>query len=157
MSGKSKRAKHLFATKRNRKGIRMGSFLKSQIWLLMMFICAGLTSCEPTHRQATTESLSKGGSEDHADMGKKPLSREQIIDAANTAARERGWKLEESRSVFDEDNARWRSVFSDITIPEVEGHDYQVIIYIRRAIMPSEPLWVAVDRSTGKVLRVVGD
>jgi hypothetical protein len=90
-------------------------------------------------------------------MGKKPLSREQIIDAANTAARERGWKLEESRSVFDEDNARWRSVFSDITIPEVEGHDYQVIIYIRRAIMPSEPLWVAVDRSTGKVLRVVGD
>jgi hypothetical protein len=128
---------------------------KTQTGLLVIFVGAILTSCGPTRTQMA-ESPRRAGSDSRAHVGKKPLSWEQILEAANTAARERGWKLEEFRIFFDQDNAMWRSIFSGVHFPAVEGHDFQVVIYRWRQIIEGEDRLVVVDKNTGEVLAIRG-
>ncbi len=133
----------------------MGLFMKTHIRLLVL-VCVGVTSCGPTHTQTGSERSKTRDWERQMDMERGMLSREQIIEAANAVAREYGWDPEEAVITWDEGNTRWRHVFSMVHMPELEGHDYQAVIYAPRRLGPSAELWVAVDRNTGEVVRVVG-
>ena len=131
------------------KGIRVDSFTKAQRKALVLIVCVALTSCGPTRTQRTAESP--------AHVENKPLSAEQILAVANAAAQERGWPLAALRVILDEDNAYWKSRgMSKLYIPELEGRDFQVVIYRRRQAMIAEDCVVVVDKNTGEVLLVLG-
>ena len=40
-------------------------------------------------------------------------------------------------------------------IPELDGRDYQVVVYRRKAIMPSGDLMIFIDKNSGEVLCVI--
>ena len=150
---------------------------KMRLLAIGVTVCLGLTSCHPPGRQAASEGLPTGISEGRVDRGRVELSREQIIEAANDAAWMYGWDLNESLVTYDEGNAQWKSMWSDIELllssipasdprraelppvselmPKFEGHDYQVVLYMHRVPRPGAVLWVIVDRHTGEVLKVL--
>jgi len=143
--------------------------------MCLLGVCAYLAatfSCSPMRVQTAPECSLKSDSGGQSAMGKTPLSREQIIEIANAAARDYGWDPGSCTVVFDEGNSAWKSKLSDIQsalasiplperetvglppMPWLEGHDYQVVQYVRRAFGTGADLWVFVDRDTGEVLKV---
>jgi len=86
------------------------------------------------------------------------FSKEQqlIIDAANAAVQEHGADLKKFYVVYDEGNALWRSSVGNIHVPELDGHDYQLVIYAHRdKLQIGGDLWVLVDKNTREVLIVI--
>ncbi len=129
---------------------------KTQILLLTWIIlCALVISCKPKGTPTTREKAQSGVSEGSVKMEKKTLSKEQIIAAATVVVRRHGENPEEYRVIYDEGNAIWIDAASKIPLPmpaELEGHDYQLVIYRLRVSQPGGELWVIVDRNTGEEL-----
>jgi hypothetical protein len=95
------------------------------------------------------------GSDKETQTQKKSLSKKMIIDAANRVARRYDLDPKKVDIIYDENNARWSSFPHRGPLPALEGHDYQVVLYLVRETVPSEPLTVFVDRNTGKVLKIL--
>ncbi len=87
-------------------------------------------------------------------IGNSILSKEQIITAANVAARQHGWNPKKCRIFYDEGNAKWKSVIEE-DVPSLARRDFQVVAYGRQEIVLGGPLLVLVDRNTGDVLKVL--
>jgi len=123
------------------------------IWLMM---CVAITSCLPSQAERGSKKLNKEYSSGQVEGGKTVLSKEKIIKIADRAARRHGRKPEDCIVIYDEENAYWtRNVNARGPWPELEGHDYQAVIYNYRVPRPSGSLWVLVDRNTGNVLKVI--
>jgi len=82
------------------------------------------------------------------------LSREQIIDAANKAARNHGLDPDQMTISYDEGNALWRtSNYTDVS--ELADKDYQAVSYWWKPLAPEGGFWVLVDKKTGRILKTV--
>lgn len=134
----------------------MRSFAETPTTLLMTVVCVGAASCTPTGTQSAAEVPKTVGSDGRMNVESQLLATDQILDAANTTARECGWNLEKFRVFFDEDNAWWRSKLSGVRVPEVEGHDFQVVMYTPREPAEAEDRIIVVDKNTGDILAIVG-
>jgi hypothetical protein len=109
------------------------------------------------------------------------LSKEEIIKAANRAARRRWHNLPKYDIFHDEGNAGWRYLVTRLSVPEVENdrrvwpegafelnlrsrwpklesRDYQAVYYVFRPPPGDKGIygrtWILVDRNTGEVLLV---
>ncbi len=82
---------------------------------------------------------------------KAPLSKEQILAITDAVALERGW-FPQVRRTYDEGNALWKRCYGYWHPPELEGHDYQVVMYVHADALLDGDLEVVVDRNTGAVL-----
>jgi hypothetical protein len=169
-----------------RRGLKM-SVSKTRCFLLSVWIaaCAGTTSCRLVDSKATGDRTQTDSSKKQAEKrDNRLLSKEEIVEAANRAARQRGYKLAKYDIFYDEGNAGWRYLVTRVSPPEyepengrpvwpegafeanlrsrwpkLESHDYQAVIYYRRPPAGRSPgiqgrTWVLVDRNTGEVLLV---
>ena len=119
---------------------------KTAEYLLYIIICTGATSCKPMNVQTSRE----GGVE----MRTRTLAREQIIHRANGVVRQHGRDPKRFHVIYDDGNVAWRSTVK-IPVPELQGHDYQLVMYRPRAQQLGGELWVVVDRNTGDELRFI--
>ncbi len=109
--------------------------------LIVMILCMAMASCSPLNKT------------------KAPAFTEEqqvLIEAASVAVRQHGDDLKKFRVIYDEGNAIWKSDIKNIPVPELDGHDYQLIIYAprdRRQL--GGILYVLVDRNTREVLRII--
>jgi len=87
------------------------------------------------------------------EMRKTELTKEQILKVANGAARRHGRNPEKTRIEYDEENSHWRKVARG-PWRELDGHDFQAVVYWRDPPQPEGGLWVLVDRNTGEILSV---
>ncbi len=126
------------------------------VWLLglAVLVCLATASCEPKHIQTTPQGVKQTGLDGQADKKTTPLSKEQIIAIADAVARDYGWQPEE-RLAYDKGNVLWEAAFRGVRVPELEGHDYQVLVYGRRGVLFGGDLSVVVDRNTGAVLKIL--
>jgi hypothetical protein len=130
----------------------MRSSRKPHILLLIwIVVCVCVISCKPPGKQTSPEKSKSEGSKGQTEMTNITLSKEQIIEIANRAARRHGCNPEEMDVIYDEGNAGWRSIAVG-PWPELEGHDFQAVVYWHRPPIPEGGLWVLVDRNTGQVL-----
>lgn len=134
-------------------------------FLACVIVCMAMASCRSVH-------------EEKASRNAGPCSPQQIMEIADAEACQRGCHPNEWVAIYDEGNAYWKSRLEEIEarrleidalhakydfiepqpplrIPELEGRDYQVVLYRRREIIPSGDLVIFVDRSSGEVLRVI--
>jgi len=81
------------------------------------------------------------------------LSKEQVIKVANNAARRHGQTPEKMHVEYDEGNSHWRDVARG-PWPELEGRDFQAVIYWHQPPIPEGGLWILIDRNSGEVLSV---
>jgi len=124
--------------------------------LMITLVCLATTSCKTVGRQTTREEAAKAGSEQQHAISGTPLSKEQIIAVAQTVARERGW-YPGNLCIYDEGNSLWMRTYGLVPVPELDGHDYQVVMYVRpQAMTDGGDLAIVVDRKTGAVLKVAG-
>ncbi len=82
---------------------------------------------------------------------KAPLSKEQILAITDAVALERGW-FPQVRRTYDEGNALWKRCYGYWHPRELEGHDYQVVMYAHADAVVDGGLEVVVDRNTGAIL-----
>lgn len=138
---------------------------------IIIAVCAGTLSCRPSDAYVSAKGENK-----------RLLLKEEIIDAANTAARKHGSDPPNCDIIYDEENVRWRQavletspaklengrfVWPEGTFdknirrwPQLKGRDYQVVGHWHKsAVVNGVKLphfeggtWVAVDRNTGRVL-----
>jgi len=121
---------------------------------LVAGMCFAVTSCEPGDRQATREGLNKSALEQSADATKAQFSKEQILAITDAVALERGW-FPQVRRTYDEGNALWKRCYRGWHPPELEGHDYQVVMYVHAEAILGGGLEVIVGRYTGAVLMTI--
>lgn len=119
--------------------------------LVCVLVVMELMSCRPSGKQAVLEKSESDSGQRKAEMKKSVLSKEQIIEIANRAARQRGRDPERCVIGYDEGNVFWRKVARG-PWHELEGHDFQAVGYDYREPIASGTLWVLVDRNTGEVL-----
>jgi hypothetical protein len=140
--------------------------MKTKTLLLISIICAATVSCRPLATGTPGEKPGSEGARKHVGMNERTLSKEQIIEIANAEARRHGWNPERWITIYDEGNAHWGSYLSLFRAPppplkpvppppELEGRDYQVVIYRRQDVPISGDLLVMVDRHTGEVIYVM--
>ncbi len=150
------------------------SLSKTRNALLMVWIvaCAGSTSCELADSQAPGDKTQICGSAKQTERGgKKVLSKQQIIMAANRAARRHGHNPAKFDIFYDEGNAGWRYLVGRLSPPDMEngqpvpcegegtfetnlrsrwpklqGHDYQAVYYVLRP--PAEGVSVGIQGRT---------
>lgn len=158
------------------KGTKMiSSDRKCVMGAVLVIAFAGPMACRPSNSEMSSV---KGIAV------RTVLSKEQIIGAANLAARRAGRDPVESDVQYDEGNVRWRQVVLELSPPKLENgrfiwpdgtfeknirrwaqlkwRDYQAVSYWhKRAIVNGRELprfeggtWVLVDRETGRVLLV---
>ena len=136
------------------------SLSKRRHALLMVWIvgCAGSTSCELADSQAPGDKTQICGSAKQIEKGgKKVLSKQQIIMAANRGARRHGHNPAKFDIFYDEENAGWRYLVGRLPPPDMENgqpvpseregtfemnlrsrwpklrcHDYQAVYYVFR-------------------------
>ncbi len=148
-----------------------------RIWIrlqLCVLVALAMVSCAPSEKNATVEIAKSERFDEPARTAKIALPKEQIIETANTAAREHGWIVGVNNVVahYDEGNVRWEyavgtarkaaAVWEDRAALDglaersrcLEGHDYQAVLYWHRPPQRAVNLWVLVDRNTGETLRV---
>ncbi len=142
--------------------------------VVLLLFCMYALSCKPPGKHSAPEKtnshsaeqegkegkglLSENATTDNPkqkEMGEKTvLSKEQIVQIANGAARRHGYDPKEM--VYDEGNVAWKKEPRG-PWPELEGHDFQAVEYWHRSLYTAGGgIWVLVDRNTGEVLRVVG-
>lgn len=121
--------------------------------LSIAFVCIAITSCAPTETQAVRESVRNGASEGQIDEAKAQLSKEQITAIADAVARKGGWRPE--LRTYDEGNARWKRLYGEMRAPELDGRDYQVVMYRDARAFLDGGLVVVVDTNTGAVLKTI--
>ena len=92
----------------------MQLFVKRQMWLLLVMVCLMMVSCGPKHTDKPTQYPKKADSHDGLNVMRSPLSKEQVIKAANAEACNRGRYPEQSIVIFDEGNATWNAIFSSM-------------------------------------------
>jgi hypothetical protein len=154
----------------------MGSSKATYFLLAVCLLAAvGAASCKLPDSQATTEQGKSDGS------SRRVLSKEEIITAANVAARRHGRHPARCVIVYDEGNVDWRRKVIRLSpsrwengrevwpeenfelnmqnrpeLKRLKSHDYQVVSYWSRIEEGAidEGTWVAVDRNTGEVLLV---
>jgi hypothetical protein len=160
------------------------SQMRRLLLLVWIAACAGTTSCklvdswapgDETHVYDPGIQTEKGG--------KKMLSKQEILKAANRAARRRGYNLAKYDIFYDEENAGWRYLVRRLSPPELrngfhvwperegafeanlrsrwpelESHDYQAVYYVFRPSPGDKGIygrtWILIDRNTGEVLLV---
>jgi len=132
---------------------------KRRMFLLTWTIlCAAVISCKPEGTPTMDERPLRGAAGGRAEMGRRTLSKGQIIAAANAAVRRLGKDPNEFDVTYDEGNAIWISTayHQEPTPkplpPQLQGHDYQVVMYRPRALQFGGGLWVFIDRNTGEEL-----
>jgi hypothetical protein len=141
-------------------------FMKRKMLLLVSIICTAIVSCRPLVTGTPGEKSGAQGSEGQVGLNEHTLSKEQIIAIANVEARRHGWNPERWVTIYDRENAEWESVLSLFRAPpppikpvpppaQLEGRDYQVVIYRRQDVALSGDLFILVDRNTGEVLYVL--
>jgi len=115
-------------------------------------ICAGMMSCNSVDKQnAATPEFGRDASREQRDMQKTALSKERIIDIANAVARQAGWNLDQAKIIYDEGNVYWRQVARG-PWTQLDGHDFQAVVYWHKQPIPEGGFWVLVDRNSGEVL-----
>jgi hypothetical protein len=151
--------------------------------LVCTVACAGTTSCKLVDARAPSDETQVSGSGKQIEKrDQRTLSEQEILKAANRAARRRGFNLAKYGIGYDEGNAGWkyfvtrlspsyeengRPVWPDGAFeanlrshwPNLESHDYQAVTYCRRPPARRPPgiqgrTWILVDRNTGEVLLV---
>ncbi len=127
------------------------TFRHGRACFLSMLVCLVVASCQPGNTQTTREGLSKNGSELPAEAVKTPLSKEQILAITDAVALERGW-FPQVRRTYDTGNAIWKRCYRGWRPRELEGHDYQVVMYAHADAVVDGGLEVVVDRNTGAIL-----
>ena len=126
--------------------------------LTCVLVCAPAISCNPIASQTTREKPQSDNSEAHTTMGKKKLSRKEIITAANGALRQHGLNPRKYDVFYDEGNAFWSRVIREVPAladelkSRLEGHDYQFLEFGSRPRHPGGQIWVMIDRNTGEEL-----
>ncbi len=139
--------------------------MKMKMLWLISTICAATVSCQPLVTGTPDEKQSSEGSR-QAGVNERSLSKEQIIEIANAEARRHGWNPERWTTIYDEGNALWEPYLSLLGDPpqplkpvpppsELQGRDYQVVVYRRHDVTLSGDLFVMVDRHTGEVIYVL--
>jgi len=138
---------------------------------IVMFLGLALASCVPSQRRTADGTGNDPGSQARASVEDGSLPRRQIIEAANTAARQQGWSPDDGEvSIFyDEGNVAWeRYVAEGERLARLRGiidrnadrsqclagHGFQVVRYDAPLRQRKENLWVLVDKETGDVLWV---
>jgi hypothetical protein len=126
--------------------------------LTCVLVFALAISCNPIASQTTRERPQSDNSEAHTTMGKKKLSKKEIITAANGALRRHGLNPRKYDVFYDEGNARWHRyirevpALADALKSRLEGHDYQFLEYLSRPPYPGGQMRVMIDRNTGEEL-----
>jgi hypothetical protein len=122
--------------------------------VLQVFEAPGYDASLGTTGTQTTEVRSQTANRaGKTNAGRRTLSREQIIDAAEAAAAEHSWGPDKCYAVYDEGNAIWKFCWPAHD-RELEGCSYQAVIFKRRVIIPGGDLFVVVDSKTGDILTV---
>lgn len=150
----------------------------SFLLLVSMVACTGTVSCRLADSQTrgdktcSAREAEKGGNE--------VLTKQEIIAAANRAARRRGYNPAKDYVVYDKGNASWKYFVTRLSPPESESengpiwsdsafetnlrswwptldrHDYQAVFYVRHLPKGSRSIvgrtWILVDRNTGEIL-----
>jgi len=150
----------------------MGTFRRTQTGLaVVVFLLLALASCVPSQRRTTDGTGDDPGLQARASVEASALSRRQIIEAANTAARQRGWSPDDGEVgiFYDEGNVEWERYVAEgerlarlrgiidrnaDRSQRLEGHGFQVVRYDAPLRQRKENLWVLVDKDTGDVLWV---
>jgi hypothetical protein len=131
---------------------------KERQMLLLICLCVYVAplSCKPRATERSPKE-SKGESVDgQVGVGSEGLSKEQVMDAAKRVALHHRMNPDSCDIVYDEGNRLWRDAFPKL-LPDLDGHDYQAVRFRRRHSrpIPSEPLWVLIDRKNGEVLKII--
>ena len=135
----------------------MGSSKKKRIFLLIcLCVCVAPMSCRPRGTEKSPKESKSESLDGQAGVRRDGLSKEEVIDAANRAARQHDLNPNKCDIIYDEGNRLWRDAFPKL-VPDLDGHNYQAIRFWRRHSMPipSEPRWILIDRKTGEVLKTV--
>ena len=130
---------------------------RKKMWisvLIFTILCLAGMSCKPPSEGVGSDESTIRDSEVRAEMKTTDLSREQIIDAANKAARNHGLDPDQMDVVYDEGNGYWR-VANYKDMPELADKDYQAVAYLQKPTAPEGGFWVLVDKKTGRILKTV--
>ncbi len=120
-------------------------------WLVCVLVLVNLLSCKPSSTSESPGTLNGQTARGEVDTRRAALSKDEMIQIAKREMRNWGRDPASLTTYYDEDNQGWHRCFPK-PLPELAGHDYQVIdCWDHR----SEPVWILIDRKTGTILKTL--
>jgi hypothetical protein len=120
-------------------------------WLVCLLVLVSLLSCKPSSTSESPGTPKGQTAKGEADAGRAALSKNEMIQIARRELRNRGHDPNNPAIYYDEGNRWWHKCFPE-PLPELAGHDYQVIECWDGI---SEPAWILIDRKTGAILKTL--